>query len=48
MIIDAKITDKKLQYDTNKEIGKLAVLSSRKVVRYEYLTGEVILHFNQR
>ena len=48
MTIDAKISDKKLQYDTNRQIEKIAVLSSGKVVRYEYLTSEVILHFNQR
>ena len=50
MTVDAKISDKKLQYDINRQIGKLAVWSSGKVVRYgyEYLTGEVILHFNQR
>ena len=49
MTVDGKISDKKLQYDINRQIGKL-VWSSGKVVRYgyEYLKGEVILHFNQR
>ena len=31
MIIDDKIRDKKLQYDINKEAGKISTLSSGKI-----------------
>ena len=48
MIIDDKIRDEKLQYDNNKEAAKLSALSSGKIDKYEYLTGEEILPSNQR
>ena len=48
MTIDNKIRDEKLQYDTNKKTAKMSVLSSGKIVKYEYLTSEEILHPNQR
>ena len=39
---------KKLQYDINREAAKIAALSSRKIHKYEYLTGEDILPSNQQ
>ena len=47
-IIDDKIRDEKLQYDINREAAKISVLSSGKIDKYEYLTYEEILPFNQR
>ena len=43
MTIDNKIRDEKLQYDTNREAAEISALSSGKVDKYEYLTGEEIL-----
>ena len=43
MTIDEKIRDEKLQYDINKEAAKISALSSNKIHKYEYLTGEDIL-----
>ena len=43
MTIDDKIRDKKLQYDTNREAAKISALSSGKIDKYEYFTGEEIL-----
>ena len=48
MTIDDKIRDEKLQYDINREVAKISALSSRKIDKYEYLTGEEILPSNQR
>ena len=48
MTIDNKIRDEKLQYDINKKTAKMSVLSSGKIVKYEHLTSEEILHPNQR
>ena len=48
MAIDDKIRDEKLQYDINWEAGKLSALSSGKIDKYKYLTGEEILPSNQR
>ena len=47
MTIDDKINDEKLQYDINREATKISALSSGKIDRYEYLTGEKILPSNQ-
>ena len=47
MIIGYQIRDEKLQYDINREAGKISALSSGKINKYEYLTGEKILPFNQ-
>ena len=47
MTIDDKIRDEKLQYDINREAAKISTLSSGKIDKYEYLTGEEILRFNQ-
>ena len=43
MTIDEKIRDKKLQYEINREAAKILALSSGKIDKYEYLTGEQIL-----
>ena len=47
MTTDDKIRDEKLQYDINREAAKSA-LSSKKIEKFEYFTGEEILSFNQR
>ena len=39
---------KKLQYDINREAAKISVLSSSKIDKYEYLTGEEILPSKQQ
>ena len=43
MTIDKKFRDEKLQYDINREAAKISALSSNKIHKYEYLTGEDIL-----
>ena len=48
MKIDDKIRDEKPQHDINKETAKISVLSSGKIDKYEYLTGEQIVPFNRR
>ena len=48
MTIDDKIKDEKLQYNINREVAKISTLSSGKIDKYEYLTGEEILPSNQR
>ena len=48
MTIDDQIRDEKLQYDINREAAKQPVLSSGKIEKYEYLTGEEILTYNQK
>ena len=48
MTIEDKIKDEKLQYDINKEVAKISALSSGKIDKYEYLTGEEILPSNQQ
>ena len=48
MKIDDKITDEKVQYDISREAVKISALSSEKIDKYEYLTGEEILPSNQR
>ena len=48
MIINDNIRDEKLQYDTNREAEKISTLSSAKIDKYEYLTGEEILLPDQR
>ena len=47
MTIDDKIRDEKRQHDINREVGKLSPLSSDKIEKYKYLTGEKILPFDQ-
>ena len=48
MIIEDEIKDEKLQYDINREAGKILALSSGKIDKYEHLTGEEILPYNQQ
>ena len=48
MAINDQIRDEKLQYDINREVAKISALSSGKVHKYEYLTGEDILPSNQQ
>ena len=48
MTIDDQIRNKKLQYDINREAAKISALSSGKIDKYEYLTGEEILPSNQK
>ena len=48
MTINDKIRDEKLQYDINREAAEISALSSGKIDKYEYLTGEEILPTNQR
>ena len=48
MTIQDQITDEKLQYDINREAAKISALSSGKIDKYEYLTGEEILSSNQQ
>ena len=38
-----QIREEKLQYDINRETEKISALSSGKIDKYEYLTGEKIL-----
>ena len=48
MTIDDQIRDEELQYDINSKAAKISVLSSGKIDKYEYLTGEEILPSNQK
>ena len=48
MTIEDQIKDEKLQYDTDREAAKISALSSGKLDKYEYLTGEKILPSNQQ
>ena len=48
MTIEDQIKDEKLQYNMNRETAKISALSSGKIDKYEYLTGEEILPSNQQ
>ena len=48
MTIEDQIKDEKLQYDIKREGAKISALSSGKIDKYEYLTGEEILPSNQQ
>ena len=48
MTINDQIKEEKLQYDINTEAAKISALSSHKIHKYEYLTGEDILPSNQQ
>ena len=48
MTIEDRIKDEKLKYEINREAAKISALSSGKLDKYEYLTGEEILPSNQR
>ena len=43
MTTDDQVRDEKIQYDINRESAKISALSSGKIGKYEYLTGEEIL-----
>ena len=48
MTINDQIKDKNLKYNINREAAKISTLSSRKLHKYEYLTGEDTLPSNQQ
>ena len=48
MTVNDQIRDEKLPYDINREAAKISALSSDKIHKYEYLTGEDILPSNQQ
>ena len=48
MTIKDQIKDEKLQYDINREAAKISALSSGKLHKHEYLTGEDILPSTQQ
>ena len=48
MTIEDQIKDENLQYDINREAAKILALSSGKIDKYEFLTGEEILPLNQQ
>ena len=48
MITEDQIKDEKLQYDIDREAAKISALSSGKIDKYEYLTGEELLPSNQQ
>ena len=48
MTINGQIRDEKIQYDINRAAAKISALSSGKIQKYEYLTGEDILPSNQQ
>ena len=48
MSIEDQIKDEKLQYGINREASKISALSSSKLDKYEYLTGEEILPSNKQ
>ena len=48
MTINDQIRDENLQYDINREAVKILALSSGKINKYKYLTGENILPSNQQ
>ena len=47
MKTDDKIIDEKIQYDISREAAKISALSSGKIDKYKYLTGEDILLSDQ-
>ena len=48
MTINYEIRAEKLQHDINREAAKISALSSGKIHKYEYLTGEDILPSDQQ
>ena len=48
MTINDQIRDEKLHCDINREAAKISALSSGKIRKYEYFTGEDILPSNQQ
>ena len=48
MSINDQIRDEKLLYDINREAAKISALTSGKIHKFEYLTGEDILPSKQQ
>ena len=48
MTINDQIRDEKRQYDTDRKAAEISALSSGKIHKYEYLTGEDIWRSNQQ
>ena len=48
MTINDQIRDEKLHHDINREATKISALSSGKIHKYDYFTGEDILPSNQQ
>ena len=48
MTINDQISDENLRYDIDREASKISALSSAKLHKYEYITGEDILPSNQQ
>ena len=48
MTSNDQIRDEKLQYHINREAAKISALSSGKIHKYEYLTGEDIIPSSQQ
>ena len=48
MTINDQIKNEKLQYNINREAAKMSALSSGKLHKYQYLTGEDVLPSNQQ
>ena len=48
MTIDDQIRNEKIQYDIDREAAEISALSSGKIDKYEYLTGEEILSSNKQ
>ena len=48
MTTDDQIRDEKLQYNINRKAAEISALSSGKINKYEYLTGEDILQSEQQ
>ena len=48
MTINGQSRDEKIQHDINREAAKISALSSSKIHKYKYLTGEDILPSNQQ
>ena len=48
MTTEDRVRDEKMQYDINREAAKISTLSSGKIDKCEYLTGEEILPSNQQ
>ena len=48
MTIDDQIKDEDLQHDIIREAAKISALSSTKIGKYEYLTGEEIFPSNEK
>ena len=47
MTIIDKVRNEKMQHEINREAAKISALSSGKIDKYEYLTGEEILPSDQ-